>query len=277
VFEAALEADITDSRVNFVVWPIVAIPPLNYHRSFCLDAWLFDGLKMGNPRNYSLELPERCLLLLDELWSRAQVTRSVDRPDLGPLTSTFLISMSMPIINLPIERIERRGGNEASHYASDRPVDPAAANAIVETLQRRSFGDAPFFVDGAWRFVSCRKPPFPNIAYGLPDPIAEELSAEDAALDAARMPASQWSSILRNALAHGGVAYLNRQGRSSFEEPVKMYAFVSGKYDQESEEKPKPLTAVNFLRISETDYRDFLRRWVCWLRDTGIAAASEAA
>ena len=28
-----------------------------------------------------------------------------------------------------------------------------------------------------------------------------------------------------------------------------MYAFVSGKYDGSSKERPKPLTAVNFLRI----------------------------
>ncbi len=33
--------------------------------------------------------------------------RQKGRPDLGSLTTTFLISMSMPIINLPIERIER--------------------------------------------------------------------------------------------------------------------------------------------------------------------------
>jgi hypothetical protein len=232
---------------------------------------------MGNPRNYSLELPERCLSLLDRLWPHAQATFPADRPDLGPLTSTFLISMSMPIINLPIERIERRSGDEASHYASDGPVNPAAAHAIVETLQKRAFGDAPFFANGAWRFVSWGKRPFPNIAYGLPEAVAAQLGAEDAARNAAKMPASQWSSILRNALAHGGIAYLNEQGRSSHGEPVKMYAFVCGKYDQESKERSKRLTAVNFLRISETDYRDFLRRWVGWLQDTGIARASEAA
>ena len=232
---------------------------------------------MGNPRNYSLELPERCLLLLDRLWPHARATFQAEQPDLGPLTSTFLISMSIPIINLPIERIERRRGDEDRHFASDRPINPAAASAIVETLQERSLRDAPFFKDGAWRFVSCGTPPFPNIAYGLPEAIADELGAEDAAKNAAEMPASQWCSILRNALAHGGIAYLNEQGRSSYGEPVKMYAFVSGKYDQENKDLPKPLTAVNFLRISEIDYRDFLRRWVVWLRDTGIARASEAA
>ena len=232
---------------------------------------------MGNPRNYSLELPKRCLMLLDSLWPHAQTIFQAEQPDLGPLTSTFLISMSIPIINLPIERIERRIGDEDRHYANDRPVNPAVVSAIVKTLQERPLRDAPFFKDGAWRFVACRTPPSLNIANGLPEAIADGLGSIGAEKNAAEMQASQWCSILRNALAHGGIAYLNEQGRSSYGEPVKMYAFVSGKYDQESKEKPKPLTAVNFLRISEIDYRDFLRRWVYWLLDTGIARASEAA
>ena len=36
------------------------------------------------------------------------------------------------------------------------------------------------------------------------------------------MATSQWCSILRNAIAHGGIAYLNENGRSSYGEPVKM-------------------------------------------------------
>jgi hypothetical protein len=229
--------------------------------------------KMGNPANYSLELPERCLLLLDGLWPQAQATFQPNHRNLGPLTSTFLISMSMPIINLPIERIERCDGGENLHYANDRPIDPKAAEAITEILQKGFLKDAPFFVDGAWRFVNSDSPPFPNIAHGLPEPIAEKLCEADAARSAANMPVSQWSSILRNALAHGGVAYLDEHGKSCYEKPVKMYAFVSGKYDEACNEKKKPLIKVNFLRISETDYYDFLRRWVDWLKMSGIAKA----
>ena len=232
---------------------------------------------MGNPENYGLELPERCLLLLDRLWPHAQSTFQAGERHLGPLTSTFLISMSIPIINLPIERIERRPGDEDKHYVSDRQINPEASTAIDETLRGNSLGDAPFFMNDAWRFVSCSTPPVTNIARGLPEPIAKELDAKEAAKKAAKMPASQWCSILRNALAHGGIAYLNEQGRSSYGEPIKMYVFVSGKFDQESKEEPKPLTALNYLRISETDYYDFLHRWVDWLKVIGIPRTSEAA
>lgn len=136
---------------------------------------------------------------------------------------------------------------------------------------------APFFAAGEWRFARCEKPPFPNIARGVPEPIAIELDSDKGALNAINMDASQWCSILRNALAHGGIAYLDDRGRSSYDKPVKMYAFVSGSYDRDSKEDPKPLTAVNFLRISENGYFDFLRRWVSWLRETGISDDPEAA
>jgi hypothetical protein len=112
--------------------------------------------------------------------------------------------MSMPIINIPIERIERRGGGEDQHYANDRPINPTAVTAIDETLQQRCLRSAPFFVDGVWRFACYAEPPFPNIAHGVPERVAHQLDSDAAAQNAAKMPASQWSSILRNALAHGG-------------------------------------------------------------------------
>jgi hypothetical protein len=163
----------------------------------------------------------------------------VERPDLGPLTSTFLISMSIPIINLPIERIERREGGENRHYADDRQINPRAATAIVETLRRRRLREAPFFVDGVWRFACYKEPPFPNIAHGVPEHVAAELGTEKTAQNAADMPASRWRSILRNALAHGGIVYLDAQGRSPYGQSVKLYAFISGKYDGSSKESPK--------------------------------------
>jgi hypothetical protein len=84
-----------------------------------------------------------------------------------------------------------------------------------------------------------------------------------------------WSSTLRNALAHGGIAYLDGNGRSSFDgSPVKMYAFASWKYrPRNGKQRPR----VNLLRIREEDYRDFLGRWVDWLKEIGYAVESRAA
>jgi hypothetical protein len=84
---------------------------------------------VGNPLHYSLELPQRCLQLIEELWPHVERTRQKDRPDLGSLSTTFLISMSMPIINLPIERLERQ-----SLYADDSHINPKMTRAIKTIL-----------------------------------------------------------------------------------------------------------------------------------------------
>jgi hypothetical protein len=216
---------------------------------------------MGSPQNFNLELPRRCLQLIEELWPYAERTLQADRPDLGSLTTTFLISMSMPIINLPVERIERNLAASEQGYADDRHIDEDAARAIGKVLGGQELLKAPFYIPGAWRFISCNKPPFFNIANPLPDDIASELSSVRAADCAGKMPTSQWCSILRNAMAHGGIAYLNADGQSTYGEAVDMYVFVSGKYDNDSYK----LVGLNLLRIREADYRAFPRKWVDWL------------
>ena len=91
---------------------------------------------MGNPAHYSREVPSRCLQLIDGLWQHVEGVFQSDRRDLGPLTSTFLISMSYPIVNLPIERIERHSSKPEQGYADDRHVDPGLAVPSRRRSQR---------------------------------------------------------------------------------------------------------------------------------------------
>lgn len=221
---------------------------------------------MGNPLHYSLELPQRCLQLIDGLWKHVEKTRQAHHPELGSLSSTFLISMSMPIINFPVERIERHVNAKNESYADDRINDPKLAEAVATILGGQKLSKAPFYSSHVWSFATHRdKPPF-NIARGIPDDIAAELGSEEAAIRASNMPTSQWCSTLRNAMAHGGIAYLDEDGRTSFGRPVKMYAFVSGIFDQR-----ETLIGLNLLRIKEVDYRIFLRSWVDWLQSSKLA------
>lgn len=231
---------------------------------------------MGNPQHYSLELPSRCLQLVNELWPLVEKIPRHDAPDLGPLTSTFLISISFPMITIPVERIQRarNGGDEA--YANDRELDKQVT-AAFDAMLNGALKDAPFYVSGHWRFASESETLPINIADGVPEFISDKLNEEDAEAAASEMNASQWVSIIRNSLAHGGVAYLDNAGRSSFGTPVKMYAFVSGTYDQEGYKWPAPLKGLHFLRIGEDQYREFLNRWVGWLGDIGMHRGMSAA
>jgi hypothetical protein len=227
---------------------------------------------MGNPAHYSREIPRRCLQLIDGLWNQAENMFQADRRDLGPLTSTFLISMSFPIINLPIERIERHSSRTGHGYADDRHIDPKMAAAVWEKLGGEELKKAPFYLPGAWSF--CKSEVF-NISAGLPEKYAERLASPEAHAKASHMPTSQWCSVLRNAMAHGGIAYLNEAGYYTYEAPVSMYLFVSGRY-LEGDPK-KELIELNLLRISESNYRNFLRSWVKWLQRSGIEEILEAA
>ena len=67
-------------------------------------------------------------------------------------------------------------------------------------------------------------------------------------------------------MAHGGIAYLDQNGRTSNDEPVKMYAFISGIYGKIGDE----LVGLSVLRINEENYRIFLRKWVEWLELSGL-------
>lgn len=218
---------------------------------------------MGNPLHYSLELPQRCLQLIDELWQHAESIRQKDQPELGALTTTFLISMSMPIVNLPVERIERHLAAIDQAYADDRHIDEGVSAEVLAVLGGQELGKAPFFTPGAWSFVSCSNDALFNIANGLPDDIASQLGSEEASRNASKMATGQWSSVLRNAMAHGGIGYLDDEGRSSYGRQVAMYVFVSGKYDRDNRDK---LMGLHLLRISEENYRAFLRKWVNWLQ-----------
>ena len=220
---------------------------------------------MGSPNHYGLELPIRCLDLLDALWPHAQGVYPQHRKDLGPLTATFLLSMAMPIINLPIERIERRVSARVEGYVDDHDLDTALTRRMQERLGAKPIRNAPFFVHGHWSYDQAIADAPVNIANGFPEDVAHRLG-KPAAVDAAsNLPGNQWSSVLRNSLAHGGIAYLDKAGNSAWETPTHYLAFVSGSYDHDECGRPIRLKAVRTLRISMTDFRSFLHTWVQWL------------
>jgi hypothetical protein len=223
---------------------------------------------MGVPAHFSLELPRRCMKLIEELLPTVgAVFADDDRRDLGGLTSTFLISMAGPIVVLPIERIERhQQKKDREGYADDRRLNPALSRSLKDVLGGGKFRRARFFVPGHWSFAE-RVADF-NIADGLPDDVSGALASKEAFDRAAGLETSKWSSCLRNALAHGGIVYLNEDGRSAYDGgPVKMFCFVSGKYAERTDETPE---AINCLRIREEHFLEFLRRWVAWLETSSL-------
>lgn len=207
---------------------------------------------MGIPEHFSHDIAQRCRFLIQELQPRLDELKS-DKFG-GPLRTTFLLAMATPMIVLPVDRIFQPGQGRV-RVADDTFLSPDLAQHVKNALgDEQVFATAPFFETGSWRYVADH-PPF-NVAEGLPDELQEHLSTENAIQSAREASTKSIIVDLRNALAHGGVAYLDRYGRTA-EREAAMLAFVAKK-SQKSEN-------LNVLRIHEVAFRSFLMAWADWL------------
>lgn len=208
------------------------------------------------------------MALINELLpTAANVFDDPDDHALGGLSSTFLLSMAGPMLILPIERIERQfQKKEREGYADDRRLNPALSDALKNELGGGRFQRTPFFAPDEWSFTEWSADI--NIADGVPTELCTKLGSDEAFARAADLETTRWCSCLRNALAHGGIAYLNGYGHSSYDGgPVEMFCFISGKYAERGDATP---VALNCLRIREKHFLDFLQRWVNWLEESSV-------
>lgn len=212
------------------------------------------------PEHYARDIVERCDSLIESLLP--VVIDDSDRFG-GPLGTTFLIAMSTPMILLPLERILNPADRDA--VADDRCVDEALGLAVTDALSATArFGDAPFARAGAWSYVPGHAP-F-NLAKGMPHGLVDDLSGVPAAEAAMDASAVRILTDLRNALAHGGIAYLDERGHQT-DSQAAMLAFAGAVM------RKGRITGVDVLRVRERDYREFLAAWASWLRQAGVAAA----
>lgn len=222
---------------------------------------------MGIPSHYSTQLPERCWHLIESLLPVVEKIGMPDEDALGPLKTTFLLSMATPLVLIPIERVERHRNAEITGHMDERFRDDDVTAAIDLALGGRPIRKAPFFKPGSWHFASIPYEVDMNLAFHFPRALEDALASPNAAIAACRMPGSQWASCLRNALAHGGVVYLDREGRHTYGHATEMLAFVSARYLANS----RLPSEILCLRISREDFLAFLRDWVSWLTNSGVA------
>ncbi|CAH1662417.1 hypothetical protein [Chelatococcus asaccharovorans] len=181
------------------------------------------------------------------------------------MKATFLLSVSMPIVILPVERILKYKRRPSEVHMNDAVLNPTLADAVDKGIDLEAKVHLADFFTGPWQFASLEKGAgFPNLAAdGLPEAIAAQLDTPDAVEDAKNLSANRFCKILRNALAHGGILYLDEHGRSSSASPVRRFAFVSTN-------DPRNPTKLLFLRIGMADYRAFLQKWIDWLKTAAI-------
>ena len=171
--------------------------------------------------------------------------------------------MATPMIVLPVERIFKPTRPGAEPPADDRELDPALADRVGDVLgPMQCLASAPFAIPGRWSYLADAKP-F-NVARRWPLKLLERLGSDAAIAEADRAPVHRILLDLRNALAHGGVAYLDAEGHNSDGQAVQL-AFASART------KNGRVTALNILRINQDHFCDFVLAWACWLGASPVA------
>lgn len=223
---------------------------------------------MGIPEHYSRDIAQRCQALVRQLLPLVQKGLPDDREFGGPLDTTFLIAMATPMIVLPIERIFKPAAPGTAVASDDREIDPALAGEIDDVLgPGRRFADAPFFEPARWSYVP-RVQPF-RVSDYWPYENLERLASDVAFAEASRTPTRRVLLDLRNALAHGGIAYLDAHGRSTNGQAA-MLAFASAQTDRGR------VVSLNLLRVHQNDFRAFILAWADWLRASSVRHALNA-
>ncbi|WP_155922388.1 hypothetical protein [Mesorhizobium sp. L103C131B0] len=218
---------------------------------------------MGNPQNFSIDVPRRCQMLLEQLWP--SVSNKTDGRML-PLNASFLLAISTPMVNLPIERIWKPQNGRAVGHLNDAVLDASLAKAVKADIGQSPVSKAPFYKADAWRYHYLPKgAALPDLSkQGLPAAVQQALGMDGALSAADALATETFCSILRNGLAHGGVLYLDSHGQTTEGTPVTRFCFVS------TNQKNRAVVGLHFLQITMQDYRAFLRKWVGWLQ--GAAA-----
>lgn len=224
---------------------------------------------MGRPAHYSIDVVARCRSLLEHLLPTVSKGLPDDKQFGGPLTTTFLLAMATPIIGLPVERIFKPT-QPGDIIADDTALNEHLTKEVLRVFDDKlPFAEAPFAGKADWRLLRA-VPPF-NIAVWEAAQHFEAL-AEVQARKAAQQASAQFMlRHLRNALAHGGVVYLDAEGRMQADK-AEMLAFVSAKKDR----KTGKIAGLHISRVSEGDFFVFLLLWADWIEKSGLSGALAA-
>lgn len=218
---------------------------------------------MGQPAHYTVDIVARCRDLLDELMPQVRGGLKGDERHGGTLTTTFLLAMATPIIVLPIERLFKPT-QPGEVVADDTTLHAGLSKEVTRVFDEKcTFGNAPFNPGLKWPLL--RDAPVFNIArWGNEKKLAA--LDEAASLKTGQEASTRFMMIhLRNALTHGGILYLDKEGRQS-DARADMLGFVSAKTDW----KTKKIVGFRVSRASETDFLAFLRAWSDWIAKAGL-------
>jgi hypothetical protein len=202
---------------------------------------------MGVPSRFAIEYPQRALELIELFEDKAR------RRD---LVGSFGLLAAAAVLTIPYERMK------ASHFLHDEEQDHDLA-AHIKKLEKVNFLSAPFWgaeAPGEWR---------QSRIMGLVDRVDDwkdqqgrrSLSADANTIK--QRKAEEVIRVLRNALAHGNIIYLDKDSREIAGNRMAFMAFLS-RYE-ETEEQRELAKTYRVVVTSEDEFLRFVKAWASWV------------
>lgn len=202
---------------------------------------------MSIPRRFAIEYPERALRLIETLEEQS-----------GDLMGSFSLLAAGAVLTMPYERMKK------GHFLNPVGRD-ADLRLAIRTLRKTPFISAPFWrrpinpeawrmtrivssfrAGERWRDETGRHPLAPK----APNTIGEK-KAEDVL------------RVLRNALAHGNIIYLDQDGVEKPGATLRYLGFLS-RYE-ESEIKREESETYRLIAVAPHHFLEFVKDWATWV------------
>lgn len=202
---------------------------------------------MGVPIRFAIEYPRRVLELMDVLEAEARQRH---------LLGSFGLLAAAAVLTIPYERMR------TAHFLHDQVRDADLASG-VKRLEKVKFLSAPFWRDeapGEW-YQSHVMASVDDVDAWRDETGRPCLNAD--ANTIRRRNAAEVIRVLRNALAHGNIIYLNNDFREIPGHEMVYMAFLS-RYE-ETEEQRKQAETYRVVVTSEEEFLRFVKAWAVWV------------
>lgn len=202
------------------------------------------------PHRFVTEFPARCLTLLESFEGDAA------RQD---LVGTFAVMVASSMLTVPLERLR------SQHPLFGGSDDLSIGLKRVFGQRWIEVGEWAVASPAHWRFA--RIIGDPNEVDGWRDERGlRSMSDEANTID--RRRAGEVLRVLRNALAHGSIVYLNGDGQEVAGERVEWLGFLS-RYEESAEQRAKAET-YRLVAAREADFLAFVKSWASFIGQLGI-------
>jgi hypothetical protein len=201
------------------------------------------------PARFAVEYPERCLSLIEELEPSARKQE---------LVGSFSILVASSAILIPYERMQSR------HPMHRKQRDCDLSRALRSLDKKELFSGAQFWNGsrpGDWRFSRILTDP--NDSRAWRDEDGRHPMAPQAKNTVAARKAGQVLRVIRNALAHGNILYLNVDGVEQQGARVAFLAFLS-RYEETGDSRKLDET-YRLVVTTEENFLRFVKQWTSWI------------